>query len=72
MITGVVGRDEPIPLDVSTLINSDQVESIDGFEVALQHNFGDTGFGLIANATFADGSAVYDNSVDGGQFTLQA
>ena len=71
VITGVVGRDEPIPLDVSTLINSDQVESIDGFEVAVQHNFGDTGFGLIANATFADGSAVYDNSVDGGQFALQ-
>jgi TonB-dependent receptor len=44
---------------------------VDGVEVNLQHNFGDTGYGFIANATFADADVGYDNmnSLEG-QFVL--
>jgi iron complex outermembrane receptor protein len=31
-----------------------------GVELALQHTFGDTGFGFIANATFVDTNKPYD------------
>jgi len=70
VITGVVGRDSPIPFDISTNTNTDAEESIDGWELAWQHNFWDTGLGFIANLTLADGSATFDNTVDTGQFAL--
>ncbi len=62
-ITGVVGRDSDAYFDVSTSINSDNKETIDGFEIAWQHDFIDTGFGFIVNATFTSGSAEYDRLV---------
>jgi TonB-dependent receptor len=44
---------------------------VDGIEVNLQHFFGDSGYGFIANATFADADVGYDNmnSLEG-QFVL--
>jgi TonB-dependent receptor len=44
---------------------------VDGIEVNLQHLFGDSGYGFIANATFADADVGYDNmnSLEG-QFVL--
>lgn len=40
-------------------------KSVDGFEIAVQHMFGDTGFGASANATFVDGDVEFDvNSLD--------
>jgi TonB-dependent receptor len=44
---------------------------VDGVEINLQHNFGETGYGFIANATFADADVGYDNmnSLEG-QFVL--
>ncbi|BFM21004.1 TonB-dependent receptor [Gilvimarinus japonicus] len=45
--------------------------SIDGFEFAVQHMFGDSGFGGIVNFTTVDGDIGYDNSVIGeDQFAL--
>ena len=70
-IYGVIGRDNPVVVDVNTVTNSDRLESIDGMELAWQHNFWDTGVGFIANATFASGSAEYDNSSDEAQNALQ-
>ena len=70
VITGVVGRDDPVPFNVNTQTNSDREESIDGWELAWQHNFWDTGLGFIANMTLADGSAVYDNTSVESQFAL--
>ncbi|KKK65467.1 hypothetical protein LCGC14_2973850, partial [marine sediment metagenome] len=35
--------------------------SVDGFEVAVQHIFGETGFGLGVNATFVDGDVEFDS-----------
>lgn len=68
-ITGVAG-DGPALFDVSTRLNSDDIAAIDGFEIAWQHDFVDTGFGFIVNATFADGTAVFDRFSDDPQFAL--
>jgi TonB-dependent receptor len=70
VITGVVGRDDAVPFNVNTQTNSDREESIDGWELAWQHNFWDTGVGFIANMTMADGSATFDNELSGSQFAL--
>ena len=44
---------------------------VDGVEVNLQHFFGDSGYGFIANATFASADVGYDNmSFSEGQFVL--
>tara|TARA_B110001450_G_scaffold85110_1_gene80969 strand:- start:85 stop:3111 length:3027 start_codon:yes stop_codon:yes gene_type:complete len=45
--------------------------NVDGIEINLQHFFGDSGYGFIANATFADADVGYDNmnSLEG-QFVL--
>ncbi len=40
-------------------------KSVDGFELAVQHLFGASGFGLGANATFVDGDVKFDvNSLE--------
>lgn len=45
--------------------------AVDGVEINLQHTFGDTGFGFIANATFANADIGYDVSKpEEGQFVL--
>ncbi len=69
-ITGVAGRDSAAFFDVDTKINSDDDAQIDGWEIAWQHDFGETGFGFIANATFADGSAEFDDTSEEPQFAL--
>ena len=35
-------------------------KQVDGFEIALQHMFGESGFGLGVNATVVDGDVVFD------------
>lgn len=40
---------------VNTPVNNDQKANIRGVELAVQHFFGDTGFGVQANYTFVDG-----------------
>jgi TonB-dependent receptor len=43
---------------------------VDGFELAIQHTFGESGFGVLANATFVDANIAVDlNSLDT-QFAL--
>ena len=69
-IRGVPGRDGPAYFDVQTRLNSDEEATIDGFEIAWQHDFSDTGFGIIANATFADGSATFNRYTTDPQFAL--
>ena len=45
--------------------------SVDGIEINLQHTFGDTGYGFVANATFANANIGYDISTpQEGQFVL--
>jgi TonB-dependent receptor len=67
-ITGVAGRDGDVYYDVSTLTNSEDVAKVDGFEIAVQHDFGESGFGVIANATLVDGNAKFNRFIRASQF----
>jgi TonB-dependent receptor len=61
---------DPLVFSLTTPVNSEDAE-IDGFEIALQHMFGDSGFGIIANYTTVDGDVDYDNKTIGeDQFAL--
>ena len=46
--------------DITQPYNSPDDKQVDGFEIAIQHLFGDSGFGLGVNATFLDGDVEYD------------
>ena len=65
-----VAGDPSIVFDLSRPVNQRTAE-VDGWEVNLQHNFGDSGFGFIVNATLVDADVAYDksNSLEG-QFVL--
>lgn len=53
--------DDPLMVwNISQPQNTDS-KSVDGFEVAVQHLFGETGFGLGVNATFVDGDVEFDS-----------
>ncbi|MEW6998674.1 TonB-dependent receptor [Colwelliaceae bacterium BS250] len=51
--------------DVSQPSNGD-TKKVDGIEVAVQHFFGESGFGTAINATFVDGDVEYDVDQVGG------
>ena len=55
--------------DVTTTTNA-QKGKLYGWEFQLQHLFGDSGFGVIANATIVDGDINVDREVDGEFFAL--
>ena len=59
-ITGVAGRDPASPFNLSVPVNIEEAE-VDGLEFVIQHNFGDSGFGVIANATLVNGDVGYDD-----------
>ena len=56
--------------DIDSKANSNEDANVDGWELAWQHTLWDTGFGFIVNATFADGSATFDNASREAQFAL--
>lgn len=61
---------DPLALiDFTQPVNS-QDGVVDGWEVALQHQFGDTGFGANINATFVGGDVEADRYALGDQFGL--
>ncbi|MGI9202265.1 MAG: TonB-dependent receptor [Woeseiaceae bacterium] len=69
-ITGVEGRDPSAPFDLSVPVNQ-ATNELDGWELNIQHYFGDSGFGTIANYTKVDSDdATYDNLNLGLQFPL--
>ncbi|WP_341938281.1 TonB-dependent receptor [Marinimicrobium sp. C2-29] len=53
--------DPVVTWDVGTPGNLEDAE-VSGWEINLQHMFGESGFGAIANATFVDGDVEYDIS----------
>lgn len=61
-IQGAPG-DPELTFDIATRVNTGDA-TIDGWEIALQHPFGDSGFGMITNITFVDSSVGYDNRAD--------
>lgn len=54
---------------VSAPVNQGE-DTVDGFEINLQHTFADTGYGFIANATFVDADSSYDNFLVASQFVV--
>ena len=68
-ILGIAGDDSAAVFDITVPVNQRQA-SIDGWEFALQHVFGDTGFGTIINATIVDGDIGYDDFSLDQQFAL--
>ena len=65
-----VAGDPSILFEVTRPIN-ERTAKVDGLEVNLQHNFGDTPFGFVINATMTDADVAYDptNPLEG-QFIL--
>lgn len=55
--------------DVTAPVNQEE-GTIDGFEFAVQKTFGDSGFGVIANATIVDGDVEFDSFSLDTQFVL--
>lgn len=57
-----LAEDPLLTFQINTPINSTQTANIHGWEFAIQHNFWETGFGIILNYTKVDGDAKYDNT----------
>lgn len=60
-VTGVAG-DELVTFRTSGPVVSDETHWFRGLEFALQHMFGDSGFGVIANYTIADTDITFDDT----------
>ena len=58
-----------MPFEIDSPANQENAK-VDGIEVNLQHNFGESGFGMIANATFVNADVAYDNMKINSQFVL--
>lgn len=54
---------------ISTPSNGEAAE-VNGYEIAVQHLFGDTGFGVQANVTFVEGDVEFDPSQLGQRVAL--
>ncbi len=53
--------DDPLMTwNITQPFNTSDNKTVDGIEVAVQHFFGDSGFGFGANATFVDGDVEFD------------
>ncbi|WP_111642177.1 TonB-dependent receptor [Marinimicrobium alkaliphilum] len=59
-IIGIPGEDDPIIFDVTVPIN-ERDAVVYGWEFAVQHMFGDTGFGVIANLTLVESGTDFDD-----------
>ena len=46
--------------DITRPFNAPDTKTVDGFEVAFQHVFGESGFGVGVNATVVDGDVEFD------------
>ena len=58
-----------VTFDVDAPVNEEDA-TVDGWELAMQRTFGDSGFGVQANATFVDADVMYDNASLETQFAL--
>jgi TonB-dependent receptor len=70
-IDGIPGVDPLLEFSVQTPTNASDTETVDGWELALQHFFWDTGFGVNVNYTMVDSSTGYDDFDLGAQEPLE-
>jgi len=68
-IQGIPGQDPAANFIINVPTNQKDA-TIDGFEVAWQHMWGDSGFGTIVNYTYVDSDIAYDNSSVADQFAI--
>jgi TonB-dependent receptor len=69
-IDGIAGEDPVAVFDITVPANQRSAE-LDGWEFAVQHMFGDTGFGASVNFTIVDSNLAYDNFSLGEQFAIE-
>jgi len=62
VIVGNPATDNDLPMNITTPTNSPEETGFDGLEFAVQHIFGDTGFGGIINYTKVDTDHEFDNT----------
>jgi len=62
IIYGDPATDNTMNFEVTVPSNSDVTDEIDGMEFAVQHFFGESGFGAQANYTMVNSSYSFDNS----------
>lgn len=71
VILGDPSLGDPLAEFLVTLPRNERTGTVDGVELAIQHVFGDSGFGVQANATFVDGDVEFDpNTPPGETFAL--
>lgn len=68
VVTGV-SSDPVATFDVTMPINQNETK-VKGWEFAIQHTFGETGFGFQANYTIVDGDLVYDINLNEEQWVV--
>lgn len=68
-IAGIAGRDPASPFNLTIPVNIEKAK-VDGWEFVIQHDFGESGFGVIANATIVDSDVGYDNLGLNQQFVI--
>ncbi|MEM9532370.1 MAG: TonB-dependent receptor [Pseudomonadota bacterium] len=69
-IAGIPGEDPATVFNIVVPSNQ-QAAEIDGWELSVQHMFGETGFGAQANFTVVDSNIGYDNADRGDQFAIE-
>jgi len=60
--TGAVDSSDDVAVFTNTLPNNGESAIVDGWELAVQHTFAETGFGVMANATLVSSDAELDPS----------
>jgi TonB-dependent receptor len=68
-IQGVPGQDPSAIFNI-TVPTAQRDVTIDGWEFAVQHMFGESGFGVTANYTIVDSDIAYDNNTVDDQFAI--
>ncbi|WP_448214166.1 TonB-dependent receptor [Colwellia sp. MEBiC06753] len=63
-----VAEDDLVEFLINVPVNDSVKNDFDGFEFAIQHVFGDTGFGAFANYTMVDAGDDYNNLLLVGEF----
>jgi TonB-dependent receptor len=69
-IDGIPGQDPALEFLITQPANASDSETLDGWEIALQHFFGDSGFGINVNYTMVEATTAYDNFNIGAQEPL--
>ncbi len=64
------GPNDPLAIYQLSTFSNGQKGKLSGWELQVQHLFGDSGFGLVANATLVDGDVDVDREVAGEFFAL--